>query len=65
MTPEEAARQEIDRQLRQFGWIVQDYSQMNISAGPVAIREFPLTTGSADYMLYVDGKGERHFENIG
>ena len=56
MTPEEKARQEIDRQLERCGWIVQDHSQMNISAGPVAIREFPLTTGSADYMLYVDGK---------
>ncbi len=56
MTPEEKARQEIDRQLAQCGWLVQDYAQMNISAGPVAIREFPLTTGAADYMLYVDGK---------
>ncbi len=30
---------------------------MNISAGPgVAVREFPLTTGHADYMLYADAK---------
>ena len=30
---------------------------MNISAGlGVAVREFPLTTGFADYMLYADGK---------
>ncbi len=30
---------------------------MNISAGPgVAVREFPLTTGEADYLLYADGK---------
>ena len=30
---------------------------MNISAGlGVAVREFPLTTGDADYMLYADGK---------
>jgi len=56
VTPEEEARREIDRRLGQCGWIVQDYSQMNISAGPVATREFPLTTGHADYMLYVDGK---------
>ncbi|NQT11252.1 MAG: hypothetical protein HQ582_00795 [Planctomycetes bacterium] len=56
VTPEEEARQQIDRQLGRCGWIVQDDSQMNISAGPVAIREFPLTTGHADYMLYVDGK---------
>ncbi len=57
MTPEQRARQQIDRQLEQAGWIVQDFRQMNMSAGMgVAVREFPLTTGFADYMLYVDGK---------
>lgn len=57
MTPEQQARRAIDRQLEQAGWIVQDYAQMNISAGlGVAVREFPLTTGTADYMLYADGK---------
>ena len=30
---------------------------MNIFAAKgVAVREFPLTSGSADYILYVDGK---------
>ncbi len=30
---------------------------MNITAGlGVAVREFPLTTGFADYMLYADAK---------
>lgn len=57
MTPEELARQRIDRQLEQSGWSVQDYRQMNISAGlGVAVREFPLKTGEADYMLYADAK---------
>ena len=57
MTPEQKSRQQIDRQLEQAGWIVQDYRQMNISAGSgIAVREFPLTTGHADYMLYVEGK---------
>lgn len=57
MTPEQKARQRIDQQLEQAGWIVQDYRQMNISAGlGVAVREFPLTTGFADYMLYADAK---------
>jgi type I restriction enzyme R subunit len=57
MTPEQKSRQQIDRQLEQVGWIVQDYRQMNISAGlGVAVREFPLTTGAADYLLYVDAK---------
>ena len=57
MTPEQKARQQIDRQLEQAGWIVQDFSQMHITAGlGVAVREFPLTTGFADYMLYADAK---------
>jgi type I site-specific restriction endonuclease len=57
MTPEQKSRQHIDRQLEQAGWIVQDCAQMNISAGlGVAVREFPLTTGHADYMLYADSK---------
>lgn len=56
-TPEERARQKIDDQLAQCGWTVQDHAEMNISAGPgVAIREFPLNTGFADYLLYAGGK---------
>src|SRR4051794_38518642 len=55
MTPEQAARQEIDRQLEQSGWVVQSHRDMNISAGSgVAVREFPLKSGFADYMLYAD-----------
>ncbi len=57
MTPEQKSRQQIDRELEQAGWIVQDYGQMHISAGlGVAVREFPLNTGHADYMLYADAK---------
>lgn len=54
VTPEEKARRKIDRRLQQCGWRVQDYRSMDLSAGPgVAVREFPLTTGFADYLLYV------------
>ena len=57
MTPEEKARRDIDRQLDQCGWLVQDRSEMHISAGPgVAVREFPMITGEADYLLYAGGK---------
>ena len=57
MTPEQKARQQIDRQLEQAGWIVQDYAQMHITAGlGVAVREFPLKTGFADYLLYAHAK---------
>src|SRR5262249_34445080 len=49
------ARQRIDEQLVRCGWDVQDQADMNISAAlGVAVREFFLKTGVADYMLYVD-----------
>jgi len=55
MTPEQQARQQIDCLLEASGWIVQDYKAMNISAGPgVAVREFHLKSGPADYLLYAD-----------
>ena len=34
MTPEQQARQNIEHQLVQCGWIVQDYRDMHISACP-------------------------------
>jgi type I restriction enzyme R subunit len=56
-TPEALARLEIDKQLEAAGWQVQDYRRMNLFAGPgVAVREFPLKTGCADYLLCVGGK---------
>jgi type I restriction enzyme R subunit len=56
-TPEAQARQEIDKQLAAAGWQVQDYGRMNLFAGRgAAVREFPLITGFADYLLCVDGK---------
>jgi type I restriction enzyme R subunit len=57
MTPEERSRLEIDRQLTAAGWDVQDFRQMNLAAGTgIAVREFPLATGEADYLLYADGR---------
>jgi type I restriction enzyme R subunit len=54
-TPEARARQNIDAQLTACGWLVQDRSAMNLLAGRgVAVREFPLKTGYADYLLFVD-----------
>ncbi|MBW2655433.1 MAG: DEAD/DEAH box helicase family protein, partial [Deltaproteobacteria bacterium] len=58
-TPEQEARETIDKMLRQSGWDVQNVGNVNIhSAKGVAIREFPLNKGHgyADYLLYVDGK---------
>ena len=54
-TPEARARLNIDSQLSACGWIVQDRLAMNLFAGRgVAVREFPLQTGYADYLLFVD-----------
>ena len=56
-TPEELARINIDKQLSACGWTIQDMSGLNRYAGlGVAVREFPLATGEADYLLFVDGK---------
>ena len=56
MTPEQKAREIIDRKLAQSGWIVQDMKQLNLFAGlGVAVREFPTSTGPVDYALFVEG----------
>ncbi len=56
-TPEAHARQNIDSLLTACGWVVQDRAAMNLYAGRgVAVREFPLETGIADYLLFVDRK---------
>ena len=55
LTPEQKARENIDRQLQQAGWIVQDYKSINPSAGlGIAVREYPTESGSADYILFID-----------
>ena len=54
MTPEQRARIVIDNLLTLAGWQVQDYKQRQYGAClGVAIREFPLTSGRADYLLVV------------
>jgi type I restriction enzyme R subunit len=55
--PEERARQKIDDLLTGAGWAVQDRAEMNLGAARgVAVREFPLQTGYADYLLVVARK---------
>ncbi|MET7908790.1 DEAD/DEAH box helicase family protein [Streptomyces avermitilis] len=49
------ARVRIDAMLEASGWIVQDRADLDITAGPgIAVREFTLATGRADYVLYVE-----------
>ena len=56
MTPEQKAREIIDKKLEQSGWIVQDMKLLNLFAGlGVAVREFPTSTGPVDYALFVEG----------
>ncbi|MDP2766635.1 MAG: type I restriction-modification enzyme R subunit C-terminal domain-containing protein [Candidatus Methanoperedens sp.] len=55
MKPEEKARQQIDRMLEAAGWKIQDLRELNLGASlGVAVREFPLKSGAADYLLFVD-----------
>ena len=55
MKPEEKAGQKIDRMLEAAGWTVQDAQELNPSASPgVAVREFPMENGAADYLLFAD-----------
>ncbi|MFZ4733421.1 MAG: DEAD/DEAH box helicase family protein, partial [Pirellulales bacterium] len=57
MPPEQLARIRIDELLGLAGWVVQDAAAIDLSAGRgIAVREFPLATGFADYLLYADGK---------
>ena len=56
-TPEERARETIDTLLEAAGWRVQDRAALNLGAARgVAVREFPLATGYADYLLFADRK---------
>ncbi|GLW44680.1 type III restriction endonuclease subunit R [Streptomyces sp. NBRC 14336] len=51
------ARKKIDAMLTKAGWLIQSKEQANPLAGRgVAVEEFTLATGRADYVLYVDGK---------
>jgi type I restriction enzyme R subunit len=55
MTPEQIARQGIDRKLLAAGWTLQDMANFNPRASlGVAVREFATDSGPVDYLLFVD-----------
>ncbi len=55
VTPEEKARQVIDKKLVEAGWILQDMKEFNPNASlGVAVREFATDSGPVDYLLFVD-----------
>lgn len=54
-TPEQKARDRIDRQLAAAGWVVQDNKAIDFAVGPgIAVREYQTDVGPADYVLFVD-----------
>ena len=56
-TPEQAARDNIDKMLSKAGWIVQDKKKINWTAGPgIAVREYQTDVGPADYVLFAGRK---------
>ena len=56
-TPEQVARDTIDRRLAQAGWEVQDKAKIDFNAGlGIAVREYQTDIGPADYVLFVDRK---------
>jgi len=55
--PEQIARDNIDRQLNDCGWIIQNKKQINLTAGlGVAVTEYQTDIGPSDYVLFVAGK---------
>ena len=55
--PEQIARDNIDKQLKACGWIIQDIKRINLNADVgVAVKEYQTDVGPADYVLFVEGK---------
>jgi len=56
-TPEQIARDNIDDQLEQCRWVIQDKNNINLgSDAGVAVRDYPTDHGIADYVLFYDRK---------
>jgi type I restriction enzyme R subunit len=57
LQPEQKARVLIDEMLRAADWVIQNKEDIDLGAAPgVAVREFVVTRGEIDYLLYVGGK---------
>lgn len=56
-TPEQKARDIIDKMLERAGWKVQNKKKIDFNAGlGIAVREYDTDVGPADYVLFVDKK---------
>ncbi|MBL1215624.1 MAG: DEAD/DEAH box helicase family protein, partial [Ignavibacteriae bacterium] len=55
LTPEQRARQNIDKQLIAADWAIQSFNKFNPSSKlGIAVTEYPTQSGAADYILFVD-----------
>jgi type I restriction enzyme R subunit len=55
--PEQIARDKIDFMLKEAGWTVQSKNEVDLGTSRgVAVREYKLALGFADYVLFVDKK---------
>jgi len=55
LTPEQKARNTIDRKLIASGWVIQDMHTLNFSANPgIVVKEYQTDAGFADYMLFIN-----------
>ena len=55
MSPEEKARLEIDKQLNNAGYVVQDLKDLDLTAAKgVVVREYPTNTGEVDYLIFIN-----------
>jgi len=52
--PEQIARDRIDAMLESAGWKVVSKKEMDHSLGALAVREYPTSSGPADYVLFTD-----------
>ncbi len=57
LTPEQKARKEIDRKLREAGYVIQNTDTFNpIASLGVILREAQTNSGPVDYLIFIDGK---------
>ena len=57
LTPEQKAREKIDRMLEASGWVIQNMDSLDFSNHiGVAVREYQTEAGYADYILFVERK---------
>ncbi len=57
MKPEERARQKIDHLLEAAWWKVQNLRELNLDESlGIVVREFPLKSEPAHYLLFIDRK---------